>query len=243
MGNLLVNLISQTASFRNPDFQNFHKTLDFPPPTVIIGLMGAALGFSPLKAQEFCFENNIKLGVSGLSKGKFKDTWKYSKKIKEMWLYSPGIDGSIIQKEYLIQTSFSIVFNAEDLIIKQLKEGFQSPVFALTMGNSDSLAKVQYVKENLEEIERSEVEQCLVEGNVIENVLNNSNKQLEFSIYESKEPIAYDLPISFEYKSDYGRRTVNRIKTLSFIHSKMVLNYSVYGVKYEDKFIPYITLS
>lgn len=243
MGNLLVNLRSQTASFRNPDFQNFHKTLDFPPPTAIIGLMGAALGLSPLKAQEFCFENKIKIGVSGISKGRFKDTWKYSKKTSEMWLYSPGLDGSIIQKEYLIQSSFSIVFKAEDIIIKQLKEGFHNPVFALTMGNSDSLAKVAYIHENLEEVESSEVEYCVVEGNVIENVLNNSNKQLEFSIYETKEPLAYDLPISFDYKSDYGRRTVNRIKTLSFIHSKMVLNYSVQGVNYKDQFIPYISLS
>jgi CRISPR-associated protein Cas5t len=243
MGNLLVNLKSQTASFRNPDFQNFHKTLDFPPPTAIIGLVGAALGFSPLNAQEFCFENKIKLGVCGVSKGRFKDTWKYSKKTNEMWLYSPGLDGSIIQKEYLIQTSFSIVFKAEDIIIKQLKEGFQAPVFALTMGNSDSLAKVAYVQENLEEVESSEVEHCVVEGNVIENVLNNANKHLEFSIYETKEPLGYDLPISFDYKSDYGRRTVNRIKTLSFIHSKMVLNYLVQGVKYEGQFIPYITLS
>lgn len=243
MGNLLVNLVSQTASFRNPDFQNFHKTLDLPPPTAIIGLVGAALGYSPLKAQEFYFENKIKFGVSGVSKGRFKDTWKYSKKTKEMWLYSPELDGSIIQKEYLIKTSYSIVFKAEDLIIKQLKEGFQSPVFALTMGNSDSLAKIEYIEENLQEIDSSEVEYCLVEGNVIENVLNNSDKQLEFSIYERKEPLAYDLPISFEYKSDYGRRTVNRVKTLSFIQTKMALNYSINGIKFGDKFIPYITLS
>jgi CRISPR-associated protein Cas5t len=242
MENLLIKLVCQTATFRNPDFQNFHKTLDFPPPTTIIGLVGAAMGFSPLKAQEYCYENRLMFGIYGNYKGKCKDTWKYSKKTKEMWLYSPGLDGSIIQKEYLIHANFFLLLKAQNEIIEDLKNGFECPVFALTLGNSDSIAKVEWIKKGIKEEESTEVENTVLEGNVIENVLRNPDKSLDFSVYQISEPFAFDLPISFEYQSDYGRRTVNKVKTLSFISSKMILNYSVEGVKFEDKFIPFISL-
>ena len=242
MENLLIKLVCQTASFRNPDFQNFHKTLDFPPPTTIIGLVGAALGFSPLKAQEFFYENNIQFGIYGKFIGKCKDTWKYSKKTKEMWLYSRGLDGSIIQKELLIYANYYLLLKAESEIIEELESAFEKPIFALTLGNSDSIAKIEWIKKGIKEVKSTELENTLTEGNVLENVLRNPDKSMEFSVYQTSEPLTFDLPTSFEYQSDYGRRSVNKIKTFSFIGSKMLLNYSVEGVMYEDIFIPLISL-
>jgi len=43
----VLEIITNTATFRNPDFQNFHKTLNLPPPPTLIGFAGAALGLSP----------------------------------------------------------------------------------------------------------------------------------------------------------------------------------------------------
>ena len=102
MKNFIIEIQCQTASFRNPDFQNFHKSLELPPPTTIIGLAGAALGYSPLRAQEFFDESKFEIGIYGTYLGKCKDTWKYNKGIRDMRLYDPGLDGSIIQKEFLI---------------------------------------------------------------------------------------------------------------------------------------------
>lgn len=49
----VIEIRSVTASFRNPEFQNFHKSFRLPPPTTLIGLAGAALGLSPKSAQDF----------------------------------------------------------------------------------------------------------------------------------------------------------------------------------------------
>ncbi|NJN33797.1 MAG: CRISPR-associated protein Cas5 [Saprospiraceae bacterium] len=49
----LIQVQSQTATFRNPEFQNFHKSFALPPPTTIVGLAGAALGFDAKAAQDF----------------------------------------------------------------------------------------------------------------------------------------------------------------------------------------------
>jgi len=239
MKNLVVEIISQTASFRNPDFQNFHKSLDLPPPTTIVGLTGAALGLSPLQAQEFFEARDLKIGVYGKYDGKCSDTWKYNKKIRDMRTYDPGKDGSIIQKEHLVHSRFIIAFSSESPdVISKLNESFQNPKYALTMGNSDSLAFVKNVETDLPSISKNEVEYCILKGDVIDNVMSLASEKLEFSIYHTSEPLTYDLPIKFQYESDYGKRTVSEIGTFSMIGKKMKLNYEVDGLTYKNIFIP-----
>lgn len=239
MKNFAVEILSQTASFRNPDFQNFHKSLDLPPPTTVVGLAGAALGLSPLQAQEFFESNDLQIGVYGLYAGKCSDTWKYNKEIRDMRTYDPGKDGSIIQKEYLIHSQFIIAFGSENSdVIAKLMEGFQNPKYALTMGNSDSLAFVKNIEIDLHKLSAHEVENCLLKGDVIDSVMRHSSEKLEFSIYHTSEPLTYDLPVKFHYANDYGRRTVSQIGTFSMIGKKMKLNYEVEGLMYKDLFVP-----
>ena len=239
MKNFAVEIFSQTASFRNPDFQNFHKSLDLPPPTTIVGLAGAALGLSPLQAQEFFESNDLQIGVYGLHAGKCSDTWKYNKEIRDMRTYNAGKDGSIIQKEYLINARFILAFSSENSeTISKLIEAFQNPGYALTMGNSDSLAFVKNVEIDLPRLARHEVENCLLKGDVIDSVISHSSEKLEFSIYHTSEPLTYDLPVKFQYANDYGRRNVSQIATFSMIGKKMKLNYEVEGLMYKDLFVP-----
>ena len=241
MENFVVEIQSQTASFRNPDFQNFHKTLELPPPTTIIGLAGAALGLPPLQAQEFFEESEFRIGVYG----RFNDTWKYDRRHSNRGLrYDPELDGSVIQKEYLIQNTFLIAFSATNQEkLKELYSALESPVYALTMGNSDSLAFVKSIDSDINVSKNDQIQHCMVEGDVVDEVMRLAPKNMEFSIYQSSsEPITYDLPIRFEYESDYGKRTVSSISTFSIISEKMKLNFEVEGLAYQDIFIPLFKL-
>lgn len=241
MKNLVIEIFSQTASFRNPSFQNFHKSLDLPPPTTVIGLTGAALGLSPLQAQEFFHKNEINIGVYGLYAGKCNDTWKYNRRTKEMWLYKSELDGSIIQKEYLINARFLIAFSSDNSkIISMLNEAFQNPVYALTMGNSDSLACIKSSVTDLPEVMEQEVENCILEGDVVDNVLSYASEKPEFSIYYTSEHFVYDLPTRFNYVSDYGKRTIAQTATFSMIRNKMKLNYLIECLNYRGILIPLI---
>lgn len=245
MKNFVVEIQSQTASFRNPDFQNFHKSLELPPPTTIIGLAGAALGLPPLQAQEFFEEGKFKIGIYGIFEGKCNDTWKYDRRHSERGLrYNPELDGSVIQKEFLIQNTFLIAFSA--VVQEKLEElytAFESPVYALTMGNSDSLAFVKSIISDLNLSKNDQLQHCMVEGDVVGEVMRLAPKNMEFYIYQSSsEPITHDLPIRFDYESDYGKRTVSSISTFSIINEKMKLNFEVEGLTYLDKFIPLFKL-
>lgn len=245
MENFIVEIQSQTASFRNPDFQNFHKSLELPPPTTIIGLAGAALGLPPLQAQEFFEESEFKIGVHGIYEGKCNDTWKYDRRHSKRGLrYDPELDGSVIQKEFLIQNSFLIAFSsAEKEKLKELYSAFSSPTYALTMGNSDSLALIKSILSDADVVKSNQLQNCIIEGDIIDEVIRLAPKKMEFSIYQSSaEPITYDLPIRFEYESDYGKRTVSSISTFSFIREEMKLNFEVGGLVFQDVFIPLFKL-
>ncbi len=253
MHSFCVEIITQTASFRNPEFQNFHKTLDLPPPTTIIGFAGAALGLSPKMAQEFFEETPFYLGIAGNFGGRVTDTWKYSKMKSQMHLYYPGMKysvgkiqeecSSIIQREHLIHNQFFLFFGSEnESKLQELKTAFLNPVFALTMGNSDSLAMVKTIDDNIEIVQNDKLKNCIIAGDVVGEVIRNASKSLEFSIYQTSEPITFDLPIRFQYSSDYGKRIVSDTSTFSFIGDEMQLNFETKGVIFKGAFIPIFQL-
>ncbi len=243
MHSFCIEIVSQTASFRNPEFQNFHKTLDLPPPTTVIGLAGAAMGLSPDMAQTFFNETPFQLGIAGNSKGRVIDTWKYNKRTTNMHLYDPLLDGSVIKKEHLVHNQFLLAFSSADVLkLAKLKQAFLNPYFALTMGNSDALALVKNIEENIEVTETDSLKNCVVKGDVVGDVIRNASNNLAFSIYQTSEPITFDLPTRFDYSSDYGKRVVANTSSFSFIGEAMQLNFKTKGVFFKDLFIPFFKL-
>ena len=238
-----IKIYSQTASFRNPEFQNFHKSLDLPPPTTIIGLVGAALGLSPKMAQAYVDEHSLKVGIAGSYKGRTMDTWKYNKRTSNMHLYDPLLDGSVIKRELLLHNQFFLIFSSDiEQNINELVDAFENPFFALTLGNSDSLAKVVGIESNLAITKSKKLEHCLVAGDIVEEVFRNTWQSFEFSIYQTSEPITYDLPTRFHYKKDYGKREIAHTATFSFVGRAMELNFELEGVFVQNRFIPVFDL-
>ncbi|MBK8923840.1 MAG: CRISPR-associated protein Cas5 [Saprospirales bacterium] len=235
---LVVELRTVTATFRNPEFQNFHKTLHLPPPTTLVGLAGAALGKSPKAAQDWFEKANWQMGISGTSEGYAKDLWKYRTLSND-----PEKTSSVLLREILFDNHFFAVFGCQDEeIVLALSHAFNFPKYALTFGSSDSLAKVVSTELVKETGDSRELANCLTPGNVLNEVRDHAFNGEEFSIYSTSEPVAYDLPTRFQYESDYGVRRVVRRKTLSFIGTSMQLNFSVQGIWFKNRFIPVFSL-
>jgi len=195
---------------------------------------------SPKSSQDFFNTYSFKFGVYGIFQGKAKDTWKYQKPIKgaDLYNYRPEL-GSVITKEILFDNKFFITFGSDNSnAVNQLISAFENPKYALTLGNSDSLANIKKIETIHKLSENNKMKNCIVEGDIIDKVLSNPNKNVEFSIYQTAEPIAYDLPVRFHYESDYGKRIVSDVKTFSFITQEMILNFNVQGIEYDNIFIP-----
>jgi CRISPR-associated protein Cas5t len=229
-----VKIRSQTASFRDPDFQNFHKSLLLPPPTTIIGFFGAALGLSANAAQEYFEKEQFRFGVFGKPEGIAKDLWKYNN----------FKDGGVIHREILFKNTFYISVGSEnEQVLSEIMTAVKKPVYALTMGNNDSLAFVESFSECENEQESNKISYCLTEGDIVTEVLNNADKNLEFSIYSTSDPIAHNLPVKFNYKGDYDVRNVIKRKTFSFVGEEMILNIKIKGITIDGNFIPTFDLN
>lgn len=226
-----AELRSITASFRNPDFQNFHKSFALPPPTALAGLAGAALGLSPKAAQEFLGEWAFHLGVTGSSKGMARDLWKYNT--------LPG--RSVITRELYIHNRFYVAFGSENsTAVEQLYEALRSPIYALTLGQSDSLAKIVNVRLTDQTEQSSTLSHTLVEGDVVPLILEQALLGGSFSLTISQnDPVAYNLPTRFQYETDYGVRRVMARKLFSFIGPTVTFqNRTFAGVQADNVFIP-----
>lgn len=226
-----AELRSITASFRNPDFQNFHKSFALPPPTALVGLVGAALGLSPKAAQNFLAESAFHLGVTGSGKGMARDLWKYNT--------LPG--RSVITREIYIYNTFYVAFGSENATaVEQLYTFLRSPVYALTLGQSDSLAKVANVC-LIDQIEQSNtLSHALIEGDVVPLILEQALLGGSFSLTISQnDPVSYNLPTRFQYETDYGVRRVVARKLFSFVGPSVTFQNRVFsGVQMGNVFIP-----
>ncbi|MBN7818083.1 CRISPR-associated protein Cas5 [Algoriphagus pacificus] len=233
---IIVELACQSCSFRIPEFQNFHRSYELPPPTTIIGFAGAALGLGPKESQEF-FDADFEFGVNGSYKGKSNDLWKYQK------LKGKEYISDILTREVLYEGHFNIVFASESTDkIERLQYALENPIYALTLGNSDGLCKVINVSFTSDLFNCDELKNCLVEGNLMEEVLNNPT-ELEFSLRDGVDPMSYEIPVAFEYDSNFGIRRVVKRKEFSFVgagaHVKGLIRK---GVKYKDCQIPLFKL-
>lgn len=234
---VVVEVACQSCSFRNPDFQNFHKTYDLPPPTTLIGMAGAALGLGPKAAQEY-FTGDCEFGVAGSYRGKSNDLWKYKK------LKGKEFITDILTREIMFDSNYVLVFGSEDTDkIERLKEAFEQPAYALTLGNSDGLAKIVATGIVNETIICEKLENCIVAGNLLQEVLTQSNG-LEFELHDGTDPISYEVPVQFSYESEYGIRRVVRRKELSFVGpSLFVKGLKRKGIQYKDQQIPLFSIN
>lgn len=244
MANCVIELRAQTASFRDPEFQNYHRTLHLPPPTTVIGIVGAALGLSPAMAQDYFDENAIRIGVWCRSDAKARDLWKYNNRTNKMWLYHPNWDGSVIHRDLLVFNRLLLAFeSAFNEAIDRIIGGFSSPVFGVSLGNSDSLAMIYGIHKDLELVRSTGVSNCMLQGDVIQDVLEQAKEHRNFTIYQTSEPIAYQFPLRFRYESgDYGRREVEKVGVFSVIDHAMELNFEVEGLLVGDDFIPLVEI-
>ncbi len=235
----IVELKTQTATFRNPEFQNFHKTLPLPPPTTLVGIAGAAMGKSPEEAQRFFEDSAFEMGVYCTFEGMAKDDWKYRKLNKDKKKDPRDFIEDVLVKEILFNTSVIIVYGSKNNSKSdELRTAFEAPIYGLTMGNSDSLAKVVAIEEETNTIDSDIVSYCLIEGDLIEEVLSNASNGLDFSIYSTSDPIVMDLPTRFAYTDNYGMRSVCKRKQFSLITKEMKLNVKKTGIVYKGIFVP-----
>lgn len=228
-----VKGVALTASFRLPETHTFHQTLPLPPKTTIVGMIGAAKGLGLEAAHSYVDENNILVGMTGSHKGQMKDLWNYRKITGKEKNYTEEqiknrMHFSVLIREYLFDCEFTLYFGmGTQKVAAELKECFMSPCYALTIGNSDDLFKVQTISDV---IEASTTEWRQFENTMLPGELSSAYKPnidlKNMPITQSiNSPQVYLLPTKFTFNGE--KRRVAERKLFTFIGSPVELDVPV----------------
>ncbi|MBC7749045.1 MAG: CRISPR-associated protein Cas5 [Methylotenera sp.] len=228
---LRIRVSGSFNSFRQPDFQTYHKTLPLPPKTTVAGMLGAALGISPKEVNDKWLENNrFQMGIVGYSNGKASDLWQ----IDKITGYGKGDEKlpgfrkignnsyykAVIIREILFNCNFVIYLNfTENTDFESIKSHLENPVWALSLGREDELIKMTAI--DLIEIEEKE-------GVFLQNTmmpLNEKNEKYDIDLSRrssdgnllNEAPKTVKLPMTFLQKEGSEAREAKTFQDFIFV--------------------------
>jgi CRISPR-associated protein Cas5 subtype I-B len=142
MSALRIKCYSISSGFRSPLSHAIHDSLPLPPPTTIVGMVGAALGIS--RSDMSNFYQSMKVAVIGTHEAVFQDLTHIIKfasggKVKE--------PVSLLTRENLFKNNFYIWIIPDKVeIIDKLRLAFSDPKYALSLGRDDEIIRIDEIK-------------------------------------------------------------------------------------------------
>lgn len=230
-----------TASFRVPETHTFHQTLPLPARTMMIGLMGAALGLPLSQAHAFAREHEVLVSVSGSPQGFMKDLWNYRKVTTKAFTADQLKDRphySVLTREYLVYPSFTFVYASEDLeALKRMQAAFRDPIYALSAGNSDDLLKVTIISDIFEVFfgPLQQFENTVLPGNLVSRCKFDVKSRLQNApiTVSFRMPEVFTLPTGFSFSGEL--RTGIEPQPFTFVRDAVTLTEPMEGCVVDGK--------
>ncbi len=230
MKTFVVSAQSVTASFRIPENHTFQPTLPLPPITTIIGMAGAALGYSNEESFRFWSKSGIKVGVYSTYEGFIKDLWKYRK--RKSGDKEPEISAVLI-RELLADFKLRVLFAADTDELIVLHNAFNNPKYALSAGSSDDILKIHAISEIFNANPEIKVEFCntVLPGDQCIDYIPNLDLENTPVTYSIRAPQVYLLPTDFEFLGE--KRKVKEKKLFTFIGSSIRIKQGMESICHE----------
>ncbi|PKM81754.1 MAG: CRISPR-associated protein Cas5 [Firmicutes bacterium HGW-Firmicutes-14] len=239
-----VVLSAETASFRDPSGQLYHATFPLPPLSTLIGIAGAAIGMNFQQVWNFFKEKDVRAGVKDISKkvnGKGIDLWKYQK------IVSKETRSDILKREFLFRVTYCLYYGCNDVVaLEDVRKGFVSPAWALTLGNSDDIAKIKEVskiqKVSEGTVDTGGIKKILVPGNHSEDFSFDWQTIKNTPVRTTLElPLVKQLPVDYIFTED-GERKGCRYKPFTFLTGMQQLKSSCKVFSFGNEKIPLISI-
>lgn len=229
---LKIKCLGSFNSYRQPDFHTYHKTLPLPPKTTIAGLIGSALGISPIEVNEqWLIGGRFKMGIIGSSNGQANDLWQIRKyESKQIKAYYSGKEETpyktaVIVRELLYGSKISLYLTFEDNNdFELIKAAFIYPKWALSLGREDELVKIESIEDIdlIIETEKHTLKETVVLGDLEELKYIPILDSMSGNLLKAA-PKTILLPTSFVMHQDSEVRKGNEYRKFTYIGSLPIM--------------------
>ena len=229
-----------TASFRDPGSQLYHSCLPLPPFSTLAGIAGAALGMSFESIIDYFRDQHIFAGVKGFSRGRGRDLWNYAK------ITSNSIVGKdILNREFLAYLEGKIFYASPNVeVINKMHHAFKSPIFCLTLGNSDDLFVNHSISPVIEVglTETSAIQNCMIPADIsgLYEFDWASIKIAPLNV-QLKAPQVFNLPVDYEFKGLVRKGCQYQVFTYVPENIKFKKTIEVYS--FDEETVPLFSLN
>lgn len=220
-------------SYRQPDFHTYHKTLPLPPKTTIAGLIGSALGISPVEVnEEWLLKERFKMGIIGTNNGQANDLWQIRKyESKQIKAYQIGKEvtpykTAVIVRELLFQSEIILYLTFENEgDFDSVRKALILPKWALSLGREDELVRI----ESIDDVELPLInnQHCFKETVVPEDLTElNYRPLLDMNLSGNllkAAPKTVSLPVSFVFENDSEVRKGKDFRKFTFVGNLPIL--------------------
>lgn len=217
-------------SFRQPDFHTYHKTLPLPPKTTVAGMIGSALGISPIEVNDqWLRADRFKMGVVGKHYGQANDLWQIRKyENKHLNKYKKGEEKrpyktAVIVRELLYGLNLTLYLTFSDSAdFDAIKSALSNPKWTLSLGREDELIRISSMNEV--ELKKKEKGLYIFKDTIIPGDVNELGYRpvLEDGVKGNllqKAPRIVNLPSFFDTKKNSEARIPTKYQKFTFISS------------------------
>jgi CRISPR-associated protein Cas5t len=197
---IFIDFSAPMACFRIPLHHNFHRSFPLPPPTTVIGMLGAALGLDEAGIDAWLREAKPRLGIGGKHNGGGKELMTI-RKVGSGGKIKPREFSTILLRELRVDLVCRFVVQCATLEQdRALCEAVNAPRYPISAGPADLLArtKAQWL-EDLMLASTDRLHHCIAPGSLWGQAKVEADALKNTSLLETVAgPNSWNLPLAWQ---------------------------------------------
>ena len=197
---IIIDFSAPMACFRIPLHHNYHRSFPLPPPTTVLGMLGAAMGFDEAGIDHWLRQARPRIGIGGKFNGGGNELMTI-RKVGAGGKIKPKEFSTILQRELRVDLVCRIVVQCENAEQdRMLHEAVNAPNYPISAGPADLLAvmRAEFVDElPLQPADR--LHHCIAPGSLWGKAKIEAEALKNTSLLETVAgPNSWNLPLAWQ---------------------------------------------
>jgi len=225
---VIIDFSAPMACFRIPLHHNYHRSFPLPPPTTVLGMLGAAKGLDEANIDRWLRQAQPKLGIGGKYNGGGSELMTI-RKVGAGGKIKPNEFSTILLRELRVDLTCRIIVQCATMEHdRALHEAVNAPRYPISAGPADLLAvmRAEFVDE-LPVQPSDRLHHCLAPGSLWGKAKIEAEALKNTSLLETAAgPNSWNLPLAWQIGKK-GERLPAAFLPFTFLTTSVKLQESI----------------